>query len=177
MVLRQGTSISKYQTIRQLINDPSMKNNKNHYFYIIRVPRCGGSRIKVGKSADIVGRFKYYQSYFYGSEIEILRLRNIPNSLSDRYGENAMKLYEVFEQQAKKALRAFSDEVISNGEGKLTEWFKGGHQKELLKKYDEFVDSFKKLTIPKTEKKDSLPRKTKIHVSYKEKEEKDLPER
>ena len=174
MVLRQGTPITKYNTIRQLINDPSMKNNKNHYFYIIKCPRCGGSRIKVGKSADIVGRFKYHQSYFYGSEVEVLRLRNIPNSLSDRYGENAMKLYEVFEQQAKKALREFSDEVISNGEGKLTEWFKGGHQKELLKKYDEFVESFKKVAIPKTGKKESLPRKAKKPVNYQEKEEREF---
>ena len=155
MVLKQGTPITKYQTIRQLIDDPSMKNNKKHYFYIIKCPRCGGSRIKIGKSADIVGRFKYYQSYFYGSEVEILRLRNIPNSISDRYGDKAMKLYDVFEQKAKEALREFSDGVISNGEGKLTEWFKGGHQKKLLEKYDKFVDSFTNVKIPKTEKRKS----------------------
>jgi hypothetical protein len=176
MVMNGGTQITRVKTIRQLLNDTDIVNNgkKFHYFYIIKVPRCGASRIKIGKSADIIGRMKYYQSYFHGSLVQLLELRRFSNTVKYRFQGNAMKLYDVYEAEAKKALRKFNPEQTANEEGKITEWFKGTLEKELMKAYKEFTETFIKLDIPRTEKKASMPRAVKKDVDYKEKEEKDI---
>lgn len=170
-----GTQITKYQTIKQLIESPDMqKKNHLHYFYILKVPRCGGSRVKIGKSANIISRMKYYQSYFHSSEVALLELRSFPNRKAEYFGASAKKLYEVYEDEVKKALRQYSDETIQTGDGKITEWFKASTQKQLMDTYTEFVDKFRKLNIPKTEKKSLPSREVKKPINYKEKEESDI---
>ena len=44
-------------------------DNDKHYFYIIQLPRCSSSRIKIGKSELLHKRFSEYANMFYGSEI------------------------------------------------------------------------------------------------------------
>ena len=173
-----GTQITKYQTIKQLIESPDMKKkNHLHYFYILKVPRCGGSRVKIGKSANIISRMKYYQSYFHSSEVALLELRSFPNRIAEFYGTSAQKLYAVYEDEVKKALRQYSEETIQTGDGKITEWFKGSTQKQLMDTYQEFIDKFRKLNIPRTEKKSLPSREVKKPVNYKEKEENDIVRR
>ena len=173
MVLNEGTVVATKTTIRKVINDPEMqKKNHLHWFYILKTPRCGGSRIKIGKSKNIIARLKYYQSYFHASEVEVLELRSF--SKHSRFTDRALFLYDVYEEEAKKALRQYSDESISNGDGKITEWFKATHQEALMKTYQEFVNSFKQLNVAKTEQKKPKERKVKTVVNYKEKSEHDI---
>ena len=168
-----GTQVTKYKTIRELINDSNVKD-KLHYFYILRLPRCGGSRIKIGKSAAIVGRMKYYQSYFFSSEVEFLELRSFPNQMTNRYGEKAKLVYSVFEDEVKEALRNFGTEKITSGDGKITEWFPSKSRQELMKTYNDFIQKFKSMRHEKTLKKESLKRGVKKPVDYKEKNEDDI---
>jgi hypothetical protein len=62
---------------------------------------------------------KYYQSYFHASEVELLELRRFSNTVKYRFQGNAMKLYDVYEAEAKKALRKFNPEQTANEEGKI----------------------------------------------------------
>ena len=58
------------------------------------MPMCGSSRIKIGIASNIMQRFTSYDNHFKGTQISILRLRNIPNSLVDRFGSSGKKLYQ-----------------------------------------------------------------------------------
>ena len=44
-------------TIKDILNNI---DNSKHYFYIIQLPRCGSSRIKIGKSEILHKRFSEY---------------------------------------------------------------------------------------------------------------------
>ena len=100
MGLNKGENIITNQpsTIQKFI-DAKVKGttNDNHYFYIIQFPECGSSRIKLGITANIYARFKYYQQHLFGPDIFIHRLQKLPKQIKDRYADNAQKLYEVYE--------------------------------------------------------------------------------
>jgi len=78
--------------------------NDNYYFYIIQFPECGSSKINSGIPANIYARFENYQQHLFGSDIIIHRLQKLPKQIKDRYGDNAQKLYEVYEREAKHLL-------------------------------------------------------------------------
>jgi len=136
------------------------------------MPECGNGRIKIGKTMDIHQRFTSYQSHFFGTQIKILRLRVFPDSKIDRFGYNGRRLYAVFEDEARKALRNFKKKKIKNGSGSITEWFDKDTQTELLNKIDAFVTKdFANTDIEKTPIRTGLrPLKD---VDYKENNEND----
>ena len=172
MVLNIGKDITTYSKIQDVLDATKGKNDKKHYFYIIKMPECGKGRIKIGITMDIHQRFTSYQSHFFGTQIKILRLRVFPDSKVDRYGYNARNLYAVFEDEAKKALRNFNKKKIQNGSGSITEWFDKDTQTELLKAFDAFVTKdFANTDIEKTLRKTGL--RTLKDVDYKEKNEND----
>jgi len=45
--------------------------NSKHLFYILRMPPCGDSRIKIGNSANIYNRCRAYQSHMPSERMEI----------------------------------------------------------------------------------------------------------
>ena len=59
-------SIGGMNTISELFEgyeDEKKTINSKHFFYILRMPLCGDSRIKIGKTANIYNRFRAYQSH------------------------------------------------------------------------------------------------------------------
>ena len=172
MGLKKGENIikDKPSTIQKFI-DAKIKGttNDNHYFYIIQFPECGSSRIKLGITANIYARFKYYQQHLLGSDIIIHRLQKLPKQIKDRYGDNAQKLYEVYEREAKYLLRDFNPDKIKNGSGVLTEWFPKNSLVPFLAKYDKWAENdFENTKIEKTIKRDAINRSSKNKVNYKE---------
>ena len=161
----KGSEVDNYRTIKNLIDDKRGINDRRHYFYMIKMPDCGSYRIKLGKSSNIYARFKYYQEHFYGSQVQIKRLRVFPNTDVDRYGDNAMKLYSLFEKEAQHALRNFNKVKNMNGDGKLTEWFDSDVEGKLLKGFDKFVEEFQKMKFDKTNKKKGLRSKNEGNIS------------
>ena len=126
------------------------------------MPICGSSRIKIGIASNILQRFSSYDNHFKGTNISILRLRNIPNSKVDRFGSSAKKLYQYYEMEVKLALREFSEVKNKDGTGKITEWFPKNIQTELLKKYDQFTK--RDFVVEKTTKKEKSERKSAIEA-------------
>ena len=167
--MRVGTRITKYKTLNELINDPQF-SNKLHYFYIIKTPPCGGSRIKVGKSADMKARAKYYQAYWHATErVQLLELRSFSRIPAERYTSSAKMIYAVFEDEVKKELRNFNKEKTKNEEGKITEWFDKDKTKQIIDTYNLFMSKWEKMEIEATARKESLKRDVKKPVDYKEK--------
>ena len=157
---RAGNEITEYSTVKQLINDSSMKNNNKQFFYMLKMPDCGGNRIKIGKSSNIYQRFKYYNDHFYNSSVRILFLRSFNKTLTDRYGDNSKMLYALFEQEAKKALKKFNNDTI-------TEWFSGDKEYEIKKAFREFVDEFGNTEYQKNKLKEKSTRERKAPEKYK----------
>ena len=167
--MRVGTRITKYKTLNELINDPQF-SKKLHYFYIIKTPPCGGSRIKVGKSADMKARAKYYQAYWHATErVQLLELRSFSRIPAERYTSSAKMIYAVFEDEVKKELRNFNKEKTKNEEGKITEWFDKDKTKQIIDTYNLFMSKWEKMEIEATARKESLKRDVKKPVDYKEK--------
>ncbi len=170
-----GTEVTDYATIKSLLDDKKGQNDKRPYFYIIKMPECGAYRLKIGKSTNIYARFKYYQEHFHRSSIQIKRLRRFPDITTDRYGDNAQKLYALFETEAQHALRDLNKTKLKNGQGKLTEWFDNDTEGKLLRLFDKFVDDFTTMKFDKTIKRKGLraknPEKNNISDSDSDDEE------
>jgi len=174
MGLNKGTNVMKHKNIQSFLDDrkPGSVDDR-HYFYIIQFPACSSSRVKLGITANIYARFKYYQQHLFGSDIVIHRLIRIPRQILDRYGEKGKKLYEVFEREAKYLLRDFNTDKIKNGDGALTEWFPNKNLKAFFATFDKWVDKdFENTQIEKTIKRESINRTVKKKVNYKEESEK-----
>jgi hypothetical protein len=159
-----GEEVTGYKKIRDVINsdNPNLFRKDKHFFYIIKMPMCGSSRIKIGIASNIMQRFTSYDNHFKGTQISILRLRNIPNSLVDRFGSSGKKLYQYYEMEVKVALREFSEIKNKDGTGKITEWFPQNRQTELLNKYDQFTK--KDFVAEKTTKKEKSERLSAIEA-------------
>lgn len=168
MVLSTGEDVTgTYTNIKSLIDDKKGSKDKGHYFYIIQMPECGDSRIKLGKTANIYARFKYYQEHFHGTNVPILRLRKFNRQKKERFGDNAMLLYEVFESEAKYALRELNPQKTKGGLGILTEWFESDKKSKLERLFDDFVNNkFSRTDIEKTKKREKSTRA--VRVDYKE---------
>lgn len=153
-----GNKVDNYSYIKQLIDDKSggKGRDKKHYFYIIQMPECGKSRIKIGKSSNIYARFKYYQEHFHGSQVKIHDLRWFPNIDTDRFGEKGLKLYALYEREVAWWLREFNKEKRRDGLGKLTEWFDEDTSSSLLRKYRRFPKEFSSMKFDKTQKREGL---------------------
>jgi len=104
MGLSKGENIikDKPSNVQKFI-DSKVKGttNDNHYFYMIRFRECGSSRIKLGITANLYARFKYYQQHLFGSDIIIRRLQKLPEQIKDRCADNAQNVYEVYGREAK----------------------------------------------------------------------------
>lgn len=165
-----GTKVTDYATIRDLVNDKKGEKDKRAYFYILKMPDCGGNRIKVGKSSNIYARFKYYQEHFHKSTVQIKELRVFNNILLDRYTDKAVKLYSLFEKEAIYALRDLNDERTKTGLGVLTEWFEPKFEFRLMKKFAKFVEEFRTMKFDKTIKRKGLRSKNNENLSDEESE-------
>ena len=177
--MRVGTRITKYKTLNELIDDTKFSNNL-HYFYIIKTPHCGGERIKVGKSANMKSRAKYYQAYWHATErVQLLELRSFSKIPAERFTSSGKMIYAVFEDEVKKELKNFNKEKTKNEEGKITEWFDKDKTKQIIDTYNLFMSKWEAMEIEPTAKKESLKREGKIKPSgfYKEKKIDPLPKK
>lgn len=177
-----GHEVKDYANLQSLIDAKTggKGRDKRHYFYMIQLPRCGGSRIKIGKSSNIYARFKYYQDHFHTSNIPIHDLRWFPNQSADRWTEKGMKLYTLYEREVSHYLREFNKEKTRDGLGKLTEWYDYDVSSQLLAKYEKFPDEFETMQFDKTVKRQALRSKTPLNISDDEEEdeeEDDAPRR
>lgn len=169
-MVKNGTDSLKdkknIKTIQDVITkEPVPKDG--HYFYIIQMPQCGQSRIKLGKTANIYARFAYYQAHFKGSNVQLLFLRKFPQQKVARYETSGLMLYGLFEKKAKQALRNLNKEKNKNGEGKITEWFDASVKEKLKNAFTDFVENkFENLKIEETVRKE-LTRERKQVEPYK----------
>lgn len=167
----------KKTTIKEImkyLEEHNKKGDKSHYFYIIEMPSCGGNRIKIGKSSALYSRFKYYQDHFFGSDVNVLRLRKFRNTDVARYTEAGMKLYTLFEREAKYYLRKYNAEVNKKNQlGKLTEWYDAKERNRLLVAFDDFVLEFQRKSFDQIERRKSYRSKNPNNVSDIEEEEED----
>ena len=166
-----GTEVEEYSTIKQLVDDKKGTNDRRPYFYILKMPECGGYRIKIGKSSNIYSRFKYYNEHFHNSQVTIKALRVFNNVTVDRYTDKAMKLYALFEREAIYALREFNPEKTKTGLGALTEWFEPEYESRIMHKFDKFVEQFRTMKFDKTIKRKGLRSKTNENLSESESSE------
>jgi hypothetical protein len=133
--------------------------NSKHFFYILRMPPCGDSRIKIGKSANIYNRFRAYQSHMPSERIEILELREFNNDTNDRFSGKGLRLYAIFENKMKTELKHLSSVESENGNPMVTEWFDAEHEDEILEIYDLVINkSFEELDFQKLERKEPSTR-------------------
>ena len=133
--------------------------NSKHFFYILRMPPCGDSRIKIGKSANIYNRFRAYQSHMPSERIEILKLREFNNDTNDRFSGKGLRLYAIFENKMKTELKHLSSVESENGNPMVTEWFDAEHEDEILEIYDLIINkSFEELDFQKLERKEPSTR-------------------
>ena len=152
-----GDDIStEYSTIKELIEDTKMRNDRRPYFYVIKMPSCGGERIKIGKSSNIYARFKYYQEHYYAETVKIKRLRRFHNILTDRFTDKGKKLYALFETEAIYYLRDLHDKKIKSGRGELSEWFDSKYETKVLSEFDKFVKEFETKKYDKTKRRKNL---------------------
>jgi len=158
-------------SVRNILEEKEGAKDKKHYFYLLQMPSCGGYRLKLGKTANIYARFKYYQDHLYDDEIIVHRLRSFNNTDVGRYTGKGMKLYALFEREAKYALRDFNDEKTKSGVGLLTEWFSPDTEDDLLATFDIFVTDFQNSSFEKIKKRRSARTKTNYNISDDEEDE------
>ena len=113
-------------TIKDILNNI---DNSKHYFYIIQLPRCGSSRIKIGKSEILHKRFSEYANLFYGSDIYVLRLIAFPKK--HYTGEDKTNYPNaLFESMMKQKLKKVQGKTNVLGSEIQTEWYDYEHKKE-----------------------------------------------
>lgn len=119
-------------TIKDILNNI---DNSKHYFYIIQLPRCGSSRIKIGKSEILHKRFSEYANLFYGSDIYVLRLIAFPKK---HYTDEDKTNYPnaLFETMMKQKLKKVQGKTNVLGSEIQTEWYNYEHKKDVLAMFD-----------------------------------------
>ena len=119
-------------TIKDILNNI---DNSKHYFYIIQLPRCGSSRIKIGKSEILHKRFSEYANLFYGSDIYVLRLIAFPKK--HYTGEDKTNYPNaLFETMMKQKLKKVQGKTNVLGSEIQTEWYNYEHKKDVLAMFD-----------------------------------------
>jgi hypothetical protein len=133
-------------SVRALVQSDNKALNSKHYFYILKFPDCGMGRIKIGKSAAIYNRFKYYLSHFGGVEghedIEILATRLFNKDTNDRLSGKGLMYYSAFEARMKQYCKHLSSEETEKGNSKEAEWFDEDKEDEIMDIYNRFIDLF-----------------------------------
>lgn len=175
-MVNAGTELTNYGRVKDIIEKMKPADGSNyHYFYILQMPRCGGSRIKIGKSKNLIQRLKYYQAHFHTSDITVLHLRRFSPNASRYIDGKSWELYSLFEREAIKALRNYNSQKISNGFGQMTEWFEPNHRINLLNTFKDFVEEFKKTDYLEIKQRKSERKKKEIN--YEEVDEDDKGKR
>ena len=127
--------INRNETVLDVIKN--IDDSKN-YFYIIKTPRCGGNRIKIGKSKTIKKRFAEYANYYFDSNVYVLKLI-VFNDIN--IGSGAKKPAEVFESLMKNKLKNIQNHKNKNDETIQTEWYNFEHKDKILKAFEEVKKS------------------------------------
>ena len=112
--------IQNNETVLDVLNNIKKSDEKKNYFYIIKTPRCGGNRIRIGKSKTILKRFAEYENYYFDSNVYVLKLI-VFNAIN--IGSNAKKPAEVFESLMKNKLKNIQNHKNKNDEAIQTEWY------------------------------------------------------
>ena len=127
--------INRNETVLDVIKN--IDDTKN-YFYIIQTPRCGGNRIKIGKSKTIKKRFAEYANYYFDSNVYVLKLISFNNI---NIGSSAKKPAEVFESLMKNKLKHIQKHTDKNDLTILTEWYDLEHKNKIFKAFEEVKKS------------------------------------
>ena len=127
--------INRNETVLDVIKN--IDDSKN-YFYIIKTPRCGGNRIKIGKSKTIKKRFAEYANYYFDSNVYVLKLIAF-NDIN--IGSGAKKPGEVFESLMKNKLKNIQNHKDKNDLTIQTEWYDLEHKDKILKAFEEVKKS------------------------------------
>lgn len=120
-------------------------NEKKNYFYIIKTPRCGGNRIKIGKSKTIKKRFAEYANYYFDSNVYVLKLIAF-NDIN--IGSGAKKPSEVFESLMKNKLKNIQNHKDKNDQTIPTEWYDLEHKDKIFKAFEEVKKSNEESKTP-----------------------------
>lgn len=127
--------INRNETVLDVIKN--IDDSKN-YFYIIKTPRCGGNRIKIGKSKTIKKRFAEYANYYFDSNVYVLKLISFNNI---NIGSGGKKPAEVFESLMKDKLKNIQNHKNKNEETIHTEWYDFNHKDKIFKAFEEVKKS------------------------------------
>lgn len=127
--------INRNETVLDVIKN--IDDSKN-YFYIIKTPRCGGNRIKIGKSKTIKKRFAEYANYYFDSNVYVLKLISFNNI---NIGSGGKKPSEVFESLMKDKLKNIQNHKNKNDETIQTEWYDFNHKDKIFKAFEEVKKS------------------------------------
>lgn len=127
--------INRSETVLDVIKN--IDDSKN-YFYIIKTPRCGGNRIKIGKSKTIKKRFAEYANYYFDSNVYVLKLISFNNI---NIGSGGKKPAEVFESLMKDKLKNIQNHKNKNDETIQTEWYDFNHKDKIFKSFEEVKKS------------------------------------
>ena len=127
--------INRNETVLDVIKN--IDDSKN-YFYIIKTPRCGGNRIKIGKSKTIKNRFASYANYYIDSNVYVLKLISFNNI---NIGSGGKKPAEVFESLMKDKLKNIQNHKNKNDETIQTEWYDFNHKDKIFKAFEEVKKS------------------------------------
>ena len=150
-------------TIKDILNNI---DNSKHYFYIIQLPRCGSSRIKIGKSEILHKRFSEYANLFYGSDIYVLRLIAFPKK--HYTGEDKTNYPNaLFETMMKQKLKKVQGKTNVLGSEIQTEWYNYEHKKDVLAMFDILKNESAKETEHIKRKSERLKVDDKIQVKWK----------
>ena len=150
-------------TIKDILNNI---DNSKHYFYIIQLPRCGSSRIKIGKSEILHKRFSEYANLFYGSDIYVLRLISFPKK--HYTGEDKTNYPNaLFETMMKQKLKKVQGKTNVLGSEIQTEWYNYEHKKDVLAMFDILKNESAKETEHTKRKSERLKIGDEIQVKWK----------
>ena len=150
-------------TIKDILNNI---DNSKHYFYIIQLPRCGSSRIKIGKSEILHKRFSEYANLFYGSDIYVLRLIVFPKK--HYTGEDKTNYPNaLFETMMKQKLKKVQGKTNVLGSEIQTEWYNYEHKKDVLAMFDILKNESAKETEHTKRKSERLKIGDEIQVKWK----------
>ena len=130
--------IENNETVLDVLNNIKKSDEKKNYFYIIKTPRCGGNRIKIGKSKTIFKRFAEYANYYFDSNVYVLKLI-VFNDIN--IGSNAKKPAEVFESLMKNKLKNIQNHKDKNDQTIQTEWYDLEHKDKIFKAFEEVKKS------------------------------------
>ena len=134
--------INRNETVLDILKRIDLKKN---YFYIIKTPRCGGNRIKIGKSKTINSRFASYANYYIDSNVYVLKLIAF-NDIN--IGIGGKKPSEVFEALMKNKLKNIQNHKNKNDETIQTEWYDFNHKDKIFETFEEVKKSNEQSKTP-----------------------------